>query len=127
MRKRALSSFFSKRSVVKYADSIQLCVDKLCVRFEEFQTSQKSIDLRLVFGALTIDMISLYSYGRSYNCLEKPDFDIEFYQLMTSGGELALLGKQCPWIFKIANLLPYSLATSLEPKIKHLIKRKRVI
>lgn len=127
MRKHALSSFFSKRAVMEYADSIQLCVDKLCARFEEFHTSQSSIELRIVIPALTMDIISLYSYGRSYDCLEKSNFDFGLAQMMASGGELALLLKQCPWIFKIANSLPYWLLARLDPKIMHAVDRKTVM
>lgn len=111
---------------MKYADSIQSCVDKLCARFEEFNTSQTPINLRLIFGALTIDIISLYSYGKSYKTLEKSDFDLDLYQLMTSGGELALLLKQCPWIFKTIDTLPYSLVMRLNPQIRNVITRKIV-
>lgn len=127
MRRNALSPFFSKRSVMEYADSIQLCVDNLCAKLETFHASQSPINLRIAFGALTIDMITLYSYGRSYASLEKSNFDPELYQTMASGGELALLLKQCPWIFKLANLLPYSLAARLDPKVKNVINRKRVM
>lgn len=121
-----MSAFFSTRSVMSSAHSIQSCVDKLCSRLEEYHTSQRSINLRVIFGALTIDIISIFGYGRSYNCLEKSDFDRDLYQLMASGGELALLLKQCPWVFQIANLLPYSFVAQFDPKILLAVKRKEV-
>ena len=125
-RKDALGAFFSKRSVMRSADSIQSCVDRLCGRLEEYCLSQRSINLRVIFGALSMDVISVFGYGRSYNSLEKSDFDHELYQLMSSGGELALLLKQCPWIFQIANLLPYSFVARFDPKIMLAVKRKEV-
>lgn len=126
MRKDALGPFFSKRFVMRSADTLQLCVDKLCVRLEELQTSQRSINLRVIFGALSMDMICSYGYGKSFNSLEKSDFDVESYRLWSSGGELALLLKQCPWIFQIANLLPYSFVARFDPKIMLAVKRKEV-
>lgn len=126
MRRHALSSFFSKRSVMEYAHSMQSCVENLCVRLEAFHTSQSPINLRIIFFALTIDMISLCSFGRSYKCLEKSDFDLDLYQLITSTPELALLLKQFPWMIKIADLLPYSLVVRLSSQIKHGINLRRV-
>lgn len=126
MRKDALALFFSKRSVMMSADLIQLCVDKLCVRLEELAISQRSMNLRVIFGALSMDVICLFGYGRSYNSLEKSDFDIDLYQVMSSGGELALLLKQCPWMFQAANMLPYSLVARLNPKLMLAINRKHV-
>lgn len=126
IRRSALSPFFSKRSVMEYSGSIQLCVEKLCTRLEEFCASQRPVNLYVALSALTIDVISLYCYGKAYDSLGKPDFDAELEKNMSSAGELALLLRQCPWIFTLANLLPYSIAIRLDPKVKGMINRRKV-
>jgi hypothetical protein len=80
----------------------------------------------VAFCALTADVISLYSYGTSYDYLAKPDFEAGMGKLIVSGGELSLLLRQYPWIFKIANLLPYSLVARLDDKLNDMINRRKV-
>lgn len=126
MRRSALSSLFSKRSVTQYAGSIQSCVDQLCARFAEFQTSQKPVDVQVAFAALTADVISLYSFGRSYNCLGKPNFDRELRDGTRSGGELRHLLKHYPWIFNVMMMLPYSITARLNRNAMDMINRRNV-
>lgn len=126
MRRGALNPFFSKRSVIEYSSLIQASVDKLCTRLEEFQESQTPLDLRVAFAALTVDIISMYSYGRSYDSLAKTDMDPSVYRNIASGGELGLLLNQYPWILKIANLLPYRLVALLDSNVTAMINRRNV-
>ena len=126
MRRSPLNPFFSQKSVIEYAGSIQACVDKLCARFEEFSSSKSPIDLKIAFAALTGDVISLYSFGKSYNGLDDPEFDPKLYRGTSSGGELALLLMQFPWIFPIANLLPYWLVSRMDSNMADLLDRRTV-
>ena len=126
MRRSPMNPLFSKRSVVEYSGSVVSTVDKLCARLEEFHTSQNPVDLRVAFSALTADVISQYCYGKSYDCLEKSDFDPDLYSNTASGGELGLLLKQCPWIFTIANSMPYWLIAWLNPKVVQMLDRRTV-
>ena len=127
MRRAPLNPFFSKRSVTAYASLIQASIDKLCARLEEFHTRQSPLNLRLAFSALTADVISWYSYGRSYDMLEKPDFNPELYGNLKANGELALFLRYYPWVMKIANFLPYWLVKFLNPKVMTLIKSRKVM
>lgn len=127
MRRGPLNPFFSKRAVAELAGLIQTRVDKLCARLEEFQKSENPVDLRLAFSALTVDVISMYAYGKSFNILEKPDMDPNLYKNIASAGELALLLKQYPWIFKMASVLPYWLLTWLNPNVIHMVNQRKVM
>ncbi|MCJ1391701.1 hypothetical protein MMC18_004566 [Xylographa bjoerkii] len=121
MRRSSLNPFFSQKSVIEYAGSIQSCVENLCARLEEFCSSQSPINLRTAFSALTADVIALYSFGKSYHCLDDPEFDPRLYRGTSSGGELALLLMQFPWIFPIANLLPYWLVVRMDPNMANML------
>ncbi|MCJ1287369.1 hypothetical protein MMC26_006718 [Xylographa opegraphella] len=127
MRRSSLNPFFSQKSVIEYSGSIQQCVDKLCSRLEEFRSSKIPIDLKITFAALTGDVISLYSFGKSYNGLDDPDFDPKLYRGTSSGGELALLLMQFPWIFPIANLLPYWLVARMDSNVADMLDRRSAI
>ncbi|MCJ1436172.1 hypothetical protein MMC27_005550 [Xylographa pallens] len=127
MRRSSLNPFFSQKSVIEYAGSIQAGVDKLCARLEEFHLSKSSIDLKIAFAALTGDVISLYSFGKSYNSLDDPQFDPKLYRGTSSGGELALLLMQFPWIFPLANLLPYWVVARMDSNMADLLDRRSAI
>lgn len=113
--------------MAELAGLIQSCVDKLCARLEEFQQSGNAVDLRVAFSALTVDVISMYAYGRSFRILEKPDMDPNLYRNISSGGELGLLLKQYPWIWKIASMLPYWLLTLLNPNVINMVNQRKVM
>ncbi|MCJ1384873.1 hypothetical protein MMC17_007991 [Xylographa soralifera] len=127
MRRSSLNPFFSQKSVIEYAGSIQSCVDKLCARLEEFSSSKHPIDLKIAFSALTGDVISLYSFGKAYNSLDNPEFDPKLYRGTSSGGELALLLMQFPWIFPIANLLPYWLVARMDGNMADMLDRRSAL
>ena len=110
-----------------YAGLIESSVDKLCARLEEFQKSKSPVDLRVAFSALTVDIISMYSYGRSYDSLGRSDLDPGLYRTIASGGELGLLLKQCPWILSIASSLPYWLVSLLNRNVIDMIDRRKVM
>lgn len=126
MRRNPLNPLFSKRTVKEHAGSVQLCVTKLCARFDEFHVSQQPIGLQAAYSALTLDMITLYCLGRSYGSLEKADFDPQLGRCIASGGELRLLLKQFPWILKIFALLPSSIASRLNRNAVNMVNRRRV-
>ena len=125
MRRAPLNRFFSKKSVQDYSGLIRSTVDKLCGRFEEFQTSKTPVDLRVAYAAFSIDVISTFCYGRPYNTLDRPDMEPGVHTSITSSGEISLLLKQCPWILKIANRLPYWLVALLNKNASTLINRKK--
>jgi hypothetical protein len=127
LRRGALNPFFSKRSVAEYAGIIESLVNKLCGRLDEFLESKTPIDLRVAFAALTVDVISKYSYGTSYDVLGQPDLSPGLYRGIASGGELALLMYQFPWILKIATLLPHWLVGFLDRNVMDMIDRRTVM
>ena len=127
MRRSVLNPFFSKRSITEQSGIIESAVEKLCQRIEEFRTSQAPLDLRTIYSALTADVISKYSYGWSYDCLSKPDFDKQMFIEMSSSGELGLLLKHFPWIATAGNMMPLRLVEWLNPQIMALVNRRIVI
>lgn len=49
-------------------------VEDLSTRLEQFRESQKPVNLRHAFAAVTMDVVTDYAFGTSYKCLEQPDF-----------------------------------------------------
>lgn len=53
--------------------------------------------------------------------------DPSLYKNIAAAGELGLLLKHYPWIFTIANLLPYWLVTYLDPNVIPVINQRNVM
>ena len=88
--------------------------------------SRQPMSLQLVYAALTADVVSLYCYGESYDLLAKPDFDPDMYQSIASGGELALLLRQYPWVFTAFMAMPRWLVKTLKPPAMNMMRRRAV-
>lgn len=125
-RRAQLNPFFSKQTLMKYIGSVEAFLEKLSDRLEASRISQEPLNLRNTFSALTLDVISLYSFGEEYNCLEMPDFGESLHKGIASAGELALLLKQYPQFFELANMMPYWLVRRLDPNTMSLIEWRDV-
>ncbi|KAF4626138.1 hypothetical protein G7Y89_g12019 [Cudoniella acicularis] len=71
LRREALNPYFSKLSVLRLESRINDHVRRLCGRLEEYRLSQQPVNLTLAYLALTMDIITDYSFGKSSDMLEK--------------------------------------------------------
>ncbi|KAI9883898.1 MAG: hypothetical protein M1823_004311 [Watsoniomyces obsoletus] len=101
-----LSGFFSKPSVERLQPEIRRFIEKLCGRFEEHRESKKPMNLGDAYSALTLDVISEYSFAKAYGCLDRPDFAPEWPTLMMTLSESAHVHKQFGWLFPLMKAMP---------------------
>ena len=105
-RRHAYSSFFSKQSIRRYGDVIQANVDHLCAIFREYQIRGDKINLMHAWSALAGDVVTEYSFPKSYGLLDQPDFAPDYFNLwisILSGGHVL---KQFPWLFDLMSAFP---------------------
>ncbi|MAD85597.1 MAG: hypothetical protein CL912_21765 [Deltaproteobacteria bacterium] len=81
LRRSAISPFFSKTNVRKLEPVIQGNVDKLMRRLERLEGTRKPVNLNVVFGAFTSDIIIEYAFGESQGYLDEEDFNVDFFQV----------------------------------------------
>ena len=77
---------------------IRDAVDTLCLKFLEYKTEGKPINLMHAYTALTGDVVSGYCFPTSYNLLSSPNFSPEYFQLWISILSNSHVLKQFPWI-----------------------------
>lgn len=82
LRRSALNPFFSKQSVGHLEDTIQFNIDRLYSRLYLAAKSGLSVNLSDAFTAVSGDVISSYTFGKSYDLVEKDDFAPEWRKLM---------------------------------------------
>lgn len=125
-RRAPLNGLFSKRSVVELSTSIADRVERLCQRISEFQGSGEPLEFKTAYSALTMDVITGYSFGKSQQALESPDFD----KVKSDGFDEAAEGLWFIEFFPLIGILmrqiPASWAWILGPGVAALIKIQTV-
>lgn len=126
IRRGALSPYFSKRSVTNLEPMIQSNIDILCRRFREFQRAKKPVNLYYAFAALTMDIITEYSFARSYGMLETPEFDPLWANVIMDLSQASHLNKQFAWLLPLLKSLPDWFVAWSNPNMRQLIKFQKV-
>ena len=127
LRRGLLNPFFSKGAVMQLERSTVEKVDLLCEKLRECAEDEKVVDLGAAFTALTLDVISEYSYDEYYNCLEQPDFAPHWKRLMSGLFEAVPVAKHFPWFMKAMLSLPRAFSVKLNPDFGPFLESKDAI
>lgn len=77
--------------------------------------------------ALTMDIITHYAYGASYNYLAEEDFKLEWKETVINGSANGALLRQFPWMLPIMKRIPLFVLDMLIPKAGALIHWQRMV
>jgi cytochrome P450 len=127
MRRGALNPFFAKRSVVRLEPRIQEKVTTLCNRLAQCMSSGQVVRLDAAFMALTMDVITEYCYGTSYDYISEPDFKLEWKEAMATLFEGAAFRRAVPWLTKLLQTFPDKYILNLMPQLGILINWQKDI
>lgn len=106
-RRAPLSKSFSKKSVADLIPiAIQPRIDKFCKRLLDFKHTGNVVNVVNGFEALTVDIITEYSFGKSLNHLDVPDFSPDWGYAMRVGSFAYHIGHQWPIVTKMMAMLP---------------------
>ncbi|OKL59413.1 hypothetical protein UA08_05083 [Talaromyces atroroseus] len=128
IRRSALNPFFSKRAV--YINAEQLIRDKLemlCQRFSQACETQEVVRLDAAYMALTMDIITHYAFGKSYDYLAEPDFKLEWKETVVGGSASGAVIRQLPWAFGIMKLLPLWLLSKIAREASLLLQWQQMV
>lgn len=116
MRRAALSPFFSKRSIQALECMIVEKIDKLTDRFAEACRTEEVVPLLFASGALTMDIISVYAFGKDSGRLALPDWAAEELEAYSQMSQMGPFARQFPWFAKLVlTVLPPSVVEKLSP------------
>jgi cytochrome P450 len=82
LRRSALNPLFSKQSVGHLEDTVKLSINRLYSRLFLAAESRLPVNLSDAFTAVSGDVISSYTFGKSYDLVEQDDFAPEWRKLM---------------------------------------------
>lgn len=120
-RRAALNPYFSNQSVARLEGMLKAAVENLCARFEGIRDSGHPVNLGDAYAALTMDVITEYSFGKAWGCLATPDFAPHWPKVMESGMASTHLFKQFGWLLPTIKMLPSFIVDFLNPGTRKLI------
>lgn len=108
-RRAALNPFFSRKMVLELEDVVHSKANTLCGLVSRKFSAGEPVDLHHAFRAVSVDVITDYAFGKSYDLLDSPDLGAHFFKLTRGLGPSIWTFQQFPWLLVLNNLPPWVL------------------
>ncbi|OAL69761.1 hypothetical protein A7D00_5800 [Trichophyton violaceum] len=115
-RRGLLNSFFSKRAVASLEPMVLEKVNRAAERIEEAFNQNELVPFDKVFAAVTADIISKYSYGRSVDYLEKKDYQNDFRDFGNVASNLSHIFTFLPGMMGVVKVIPEAWLQAIQPQ-----------
>lgn len=125
MRRKAISPFFSAAKIADFNPVIYDKVDKLCQKLTDHSDGQV-VQLSRAWMALTTDIITEYSFAKSYDQLDSPNFDETLHEALVAIYTVGHLALHFSFIFPILDRLPEWLVRKAKPEILSVVGLRKV-
>ena len=126
-RRAAISPFFSKKRIFQHSNAIRKQVEKLCHRLSvDFKDQPRPLLLKNAFTSYAADVITQYTFGKSYGFLDDPDFQSEFILAIQGFKAIGHLCNQFPWLARLLANLPDKLVQIVQPSMATVIEFQKV-
>ena len=106
LRRASLNPFFSKRSVSSFAGTIQETTERLCIRIREHMVLGTPVHMTRAWSSLTTDVITDYAFGKSFNCVTKPEFAPDWYAMINTPSKLSPIVLHFGWLLILVVNMP---------------------
>ncbi|SPO05572.1 related to cytochrome P450 CYP3/CYP5/CYP6/CYP9 subfamilies [Cephalotrichum gorgonifer] len=117
-RRKAISPFFSIAKIADFQPVIRAKVDKLCDKLDGYASNEGSVvPLSSAWMALTTDIISEYSFAKSYDQLSSPDFEETLHEALVAIYVTGHFALHFSVVFPILDILPEWLVKRAKPEI----------
>ncbi|KAJ5726764.1 benzoate 4-monooxygenase cytochrome P450 [Penicillium malachiteum] len=114
-RRNIVGSFFSKRSVNELSPVIEDKIQKLMERFSIANQAGSVVRLDDAFSALASDVITQYSFGRSWDFLEDVNFRREIRHAIAETANAIHINRFFPLFARTLRMIPRSLVVKIQP------------
>jgi cytochrome P450 len=104
-RREPVSNFFSKRNIRNLEPMLQEKVQFLMGRVRAEFERDAVLNLSDMNSALTLDVISAYSFGHGWKQLENPEYGKLMRRTLMDGSAANNWGRQFPYIFNVYGFL----------------------
>lgn len=115
IRRGAIASFFSRRSIIALEPMLQAKIDKVCSRLTEFGKSKQPVDLRLLFSCMTTDIITDYAFPHCFDLLSTPDLSPAWRHTFAQGLRNFHWFKHFPFLWTVLRSIPHNALKWMSP------------
>ncbi|TGO37628.1 hypothetical protein BHYA_0092g00110 [Botrytis hyacinthi] len=105
-RRLPLNAFFSKVQVSNKQDLIRRNVQKLCDLISQCTRTGQIVNLGTATNAFTRDVPTEFILGKSYNSLDKEDFDARMTNVFQGSGHIWRITKHITWFSPTVKSIP---------------------
>lgn len=114
-RRNILSGFFSKKSVNELSPVVEPKVLKLMARFATAYQQGTIVHIDDAFSALASDVITQYSFGKSWDFLDDKHFRRDIRSAITETSNVIHVNRFFPVYARILRMVPQSWIITLQP------------
>jgi Cytochrome P450 len=126
LRRKALSPMFSVKKIEEFQPVIKEKVEKLCRKFALYNQDGQVVPLGRAWMALTTDVITEYSFAKSYDQLDSPNFQETLHEALVAIYTTGQFALHFPIVFPILDILPEWLVKMAQPEVLPVVGLRKV-
>lgn len=115
LRRGAMAKYFSKKNILALEPMVKKKVDMCCTRLRGFRESKEAVNLRLLFSCFTTDVVTQYTFAKSFDFLSEPDLNRKWRETFNVATKQSHWLKHFPWIWKFIRGTSEAWITHLAP------------
>lgn len=115
IRRKAQQNYFTLDAVAQFDPVLEGITSKLVKRLNEFRESGEVANLSNAFRSLATDVVTEFSFHKSHNLLDQPDFAADFQKTIREFPEIGLWHRHFGLILDILDLMPRWLTKLINP------------
>lgn len=115
MLRANMNPYFSIRRIRSLEPEIQILVEKLCTRLNDFKGTGVPLTIQYPYTCYSTDVITGYTMGTAFQYLDTPDFVPDWSNTLSGFAKASPIFKPLPWVAKILDSLPEGIVTKLNP------------
>nr|WNS47923.1 CapH [Capnodium sp. TTI-000886] len=116
-RRAPLNPFFSKKAIMECESIVQEKVAKLCKRIRQAIDDKQPIDLSRGFRAISVDVVTDYSFHNPLNLLDQDDFGSWFANMLREGAPMFWIFQQFPFTQTLLEIMPTRVVKTLSSAV----------
>lgn len=106
IRRSAINPYFSKAAISQLGYQVWEAFELMQAKLTERAEVGQVVNLGAALGAVTMDVVTRYVYGESWNVLQTPDLGVRWNDVIIEGFNQAPLRKHIPAITFIMSAIP---------------------
>lgn len=126
LRRKALSPMFSVKKIEEFQPVIKEKVEKLCRKIALYLQDGQVLPLSRAWMALTTDIITEYSFAKSYDQLNSPNFQDTLHEALVAIYTTGQFALHFPIVFPILDIMPEWLVKMAQPEVLPVVGLRKV-